>query len=197
MSKQKIRQQERRLPGDLYDYPIPQEIEDAWNKGWITSEFIIYLVKGGFFKKPASLKYHLSYKGGLYIHSNNVMNHLIRMTNDLGLVWQNERSPFLVGMFHDICKMDNYVDKFTCDDDDSEYEWNPNQVLKGHGDKSVMILSQFFQLTEEEVLCIRYHMGAYEQDDWEGFDKAIRKYPNVLYTHTADMYASKVLENLD
>jgi len=48
-------------------------------------------------------------------------------------------------------------------------------------------------LTEEEILCIRYHMGAYNCDDWEGYDKAIRKYPNVLFTHTADMYASKVL----
>lgn len=192
MNKQNLCQQ---LPWDLRDYPIPQEIEDAWNKGWITSEFITYLIKEGFFEKPASLGHHLSHKGGLYTHSNNVANHLIRMTNDLGLVWQNERSPFLVGMFHDICKMDDYVDRLTCDVDDSEYEWNSNQVLKGHGDKSVMILSQFFQLTEEEVLCIRYHMGAYERDSWEEFDRATRKHPNVLYTHTADMYASKVLEN--
>lgn len=50
------------------------------------------------------------------------------------------------------------------------------------------------RLTEEEELCIRYHMGAYETDDWDGFDKAIRKFPNVLFTHTADMYASKCME---
>lgn len=48
------------------------------------------------------------------------------------------------------------------------------------------------ELTEEEVLCIRYHMGAYETKDWAGFDLAIKKYPNVLYTHTADMLASKL-----
>ena len=55
-----------------------------------------------------------------------------------------------------------------------------------------MLLSRWLQLTEEEILCIRYHMGAYETKDWDFFDKAIRKYPNVLWTHTADMYASKV-----
>ena len=36
-------------------------------------------------------------------------------------------------------------------------------------------------------------MGAYEgQDQWDNYDKAIRKYETVLFTHTADMYASKV-----
>ena len=49
-------------------------------------------------------------------------------------------------------------------------------------------------LTEEEIMCIRYHMGAYEKDDWVQFDLAIKKYPNVLFTHTADMYASKLIQ---
>ena len=49
-------------------------------------------------------------------------------------------------------------------------------------------------LTEEEKLCITYHMGAYETSNWNEFEKAIRKYENVLWTHTADMYASKIVE---
>ena len=107
-------------------------------------------------------------------------------------------------MFHDLCKIDNYL---TVVDDPGEimmgtgkekgkeihFEYNPNTILKGHGDKSVMLLSQFMTLTEEEILCIRFHMGAYEgQDQWDNYDKAIRKYETVLFTHTADMYASKV-----
>ena len=79
--------------------------------------------------------------------------------------------------------------------EEAHFEHSNDYILKGHGDKSIMLLSQFMTLTEEEILCIRYHMGAYNRDDWEGFDKAIRKYPNVLFTHTADMYASKVIEN--
>ena len=35
-------------------------------------------------------------------------------------------------------------------------------------------------------------MGAYEKEEWAEFDAAIRKYQTVLYTHTADMLASKV-----
>ena len=72
------------------------------------------------------------------------------------------------------------------------YEFNAKTLLKGHGSKSCIILSQFINLTEEEMLCIRYHMGAYETDEWDEWDRAIHKYPNVLWTHMADMLASKV-----
>ena len=46
----------------------------------------------------------------------------------------------------------------------------------------------------EEIICIRWHMGAFETDTkmWDYYGKAIEKYPNVLYTHTADMIASRI-----
>ena len=75
-----------------------------------------------------------------------------------------------------------------------KWTYNPEPLFSGHGDKSVMMLSQVLKLTEEEMLCIRYHMGAYKTDDWDGFDRAIRKYQSVLWTHSADMYASKVMD---
>ena len=56
------------------------------------------------------------------------------------------------------------------------------------------MLQGHISLTGEEAACIVYHMGAYEKDMWDGYDAAIRQYPNVLYTHTADMLASKVDE---
>ena len=145
-----------------------------------------YLIKNDFFKKPAAIKYHGNYTGGLFDHSLEVATDLVKMTKDLGLEWQNPRSPYIVGMFHDLCKTDDYVDV------NGEWKYNDNKILKGHGDKSVMMLSQLMTLTEEEMLCIRFHMGAYETEGWNEYDKAIRKYETVLWTHTADMYASKV-----
>lgn len=33
-----------------------------------------------------------------------------------------------------------------------------------------MLLSQFYKLTEEEVLCIRYHMGAFtDKSEWNDY----------------------------
>ena len=148
--------------------------------------FFDYLVETGYFEKPASLNHHGKEYGDLFAHSYNVAETLFYYTMNLGLKWVRPESPMIVGLFHDLCKVDNYIS------DGSSFRYNDKQMMKGHGDKSVMMLSQFMTLTLEEILCIRYHMGAYEKDDWDGFDRAIRKYPNVLYTHTADMYASKV-----
>lgn len=146
-----------------------------------------YLEGGGFFTAPASTKYHGAYPGGLYDHSKQVFLQLKGLTEQNDLEWERPESPFIIGMFHDLCKCDQY--KML----DGQYVYNDGLLLKGHGDKSVMILSQFMRLTEEEVLCIRYHMGAYEKDDWQGFDLAIRKFPTTLWTHVADMLASKVI----
>lgn len=169
----------------------------------LTDDFKDWLMKEGFFTAPASTKYHGAYEGGLFDHCFEVTESLLNMTESLGLQWQNPRSPLIVGMFHDLCKVDNYekviddegILMFGSDVADGEeyhYEHSTAPLLPGHGDKSVMMLSRWLQLTEEEILCIRYHMGAYEKDNWDYYDKAIRKFPNVLFTHTADMYASKV-----
>lgn len=158
----------------------------------------------GFFTAPASTKYHGAYEGGLFDHSYQVFGRLDELTEKNGLVWQRPQSPFIVGMFHDLCKYDQYLPIFSNDYKSNDngklvvspkidhYEYNTNTLLKGHGSKSVMLLSQFITLTEEEMLCIRYHMGPYEKEEWAEFDAAIRKYQNVFWTHAADMLASKV-----
>jgi hypothetical protein len=75
------------------------------------------------------------------------------------------------------------------------YEYNPDLIIPGHGERSVIMLQKYIKLTDEEIACIRWHMGSYEKDPkmWEYYGRAIEKYPNVLFTHMADMYASKVL----
>lgn len=153
-----------------------------------------WLVSHGFFDAPASTKYHGAYPGGLYRHSACMTDWLQDITNRMGYKWQRPESPFIVGMFHDLCKCDQYREVVQLGGQEVQpaYEYNDKLLLRGHGEKSVMLLAQFMTLTEEEVLAIRYHMGAYEKDDWAGFDLAIRAYPAVMWTHTADMMASKV-----
>lgn len=151
----------------------------------------------GFFDMPASTKYHGTNEGDLFRHSKAVANELERITKACDVKWQNPRSPILIGYFHDLCKCDSYqIDNsvpYTVGEP-TRWKYRENQVLSGHGDKSVMLASTLCQLTEEEMLCIRYHMGAYETNDWKGFDRAIKKYQTVLWTHQADMLASKVVQ---
>lgn len=145
----------------------------------------------GFFDAPASTKYHGAYEGGLFDHSFLTTKALVELTEKLGLKWERPESPYIVGMFHDICKCDNYI----VDPETDRYIYNPDITIPGHGDKSVIMLSKYMSLTDEEITCIRWHMGAYETDTkmWNYYGKAIEKYPNVLYTHTADMIASKIV----
>lgn len=156
-------------------------------------ELFKYIEDRGFTELPASLSHHLNTAGGLLIHSVNVTDALIDMTEKLGLTWMRPESPIIVGLCHDLCKLEFYKvspenDKYFIHND------NPDYNLGGHGMLSVVLAQRFIKLTDEEIHCIRFHMGAYEQKDWSMFDAAIRKYPNVLYTHTADMIASKIME---
>ena len=154
-------------------------------------DMLDWLVTKGFFKAPASTKYHGAHEGGLYQHSASVMEFLVQLTKDNDLHWQDERSPYIVGMFHDLCKIDQYLPFMDCES--ISWDYNPNTLLKGHGEKSVMLLSQFYALTEEEICCIRYHMGAFTpKEEWNDYTGAIHAYPNVLWTHQADMLASHV-----
>lgn len=159
----------------------------------ITDEIIQWLDEHGYFTAPASTKYHGAYEGGLFEHSMNVAKALVRLTKDCQLKWQKPSSPYIIGLFHDLCKIDNYV---------SEglsvapiYKYNTETLLKGHGDKSVMLLSSLMQLNMEEILCIRYHMGAFtEKEEWADYTRAIHACPSVLWVHQADMIATHIWE---
>lgn len=71
--------------------------------------FIDTLKEKGFFTAPASIHHHGAYSGALFDHSLAVANSLLSLTKRLELKWQDGRSPLIVGMFHDFCKVDNYT----------------------------------------------------------------------------------------
>lgn len=143
----------------------------------------------GYFIMPASINHHGNYEGGLFDHSYEVAKELINLTIKLNLQWERKCSPYIVGLFHDLCKCQNYIYNI----ETKQWEYNNNIIMTGHGDLSVIMAQQFCILNEEEIACIRWHMGAYDdKENWNILGRAIEKYPNVLYTHTADMIASRV-----
>lgn len=158
----------------------------------VSQDFKTYLLTNGFFRAPASTKYHGAYEGGLFDHSLMVTNSLVELSAKNELKWQRAESPFIVGMFHDLCKIDQY--RHPKREMLVEWEYNPDTLIKGHGDKSVILLSQHMTLTEEEAMCILYHMGAFtDREQWKDYTNAIHMFPNVLWTHHADMIASHIV----
>lgn len=151
-----------------------------------------WLKRTDFFTAPASTRYHAAYEGGLFDHCLNVAQSLMKLTQaGVTAHWMRQESPVIIGLLHDATKIGVYLG-----DDESGWTHNPYKYQVGtHGEDSLEIVSKHMTLTPEEQACIRWHMGAYEgQEAWGGFDKAIKEYPNVLWTHTADMVASKLME---
>lgn len=186
----------------LLDILNRPELDGVYIKS--VSGFVGWLEEHGFFTAPASVKHHGAVEGGLFDHSLTVMDSLVTMTNRNHLQWSRTASPYIVGMLHDLCKMDDYVVEM--DDPGMEmmggeivgrtyaFDYNPETILTGHGDKSVLMLAPWIGLTEEEIMCIRWHMGAFDDKaNWNRYGAAVERWPTVLWTHTADMVAARVL----
>lgn len=172
-----------------------QDVKDLLMRGGMsdkgTDSIVENLERLGYFDVPASLGHHGSWPGGLFEHSWAVAAELNNLTKVLELKWTMRRSPALVGLFHDLCKTEDYEK-----DGDG---WKRHK-LDGHGERSVQLAEAILKdagarpLTEEEMLCIRWHMGAFDKkENWNGYGEAVTKCQNVLWTHTADMVASRVL----
>ena len=157
-----------------------------------TEDILNALSERGFFCAPASTRHHGNYIGGLAEHSIAVCDYLLELTRYNNLKWEREDSPVIVGLFHDLCKMDSYV-KSEEPFSNGLYDYNEDTLFTGHGMKSAVIAGSLLRLTEEELACIVYHMGAFtESSEWKNYTRAIKRYPNVLWTHQADMLATHV-----
>lgn len=157
---------------------------------------ILRLIEGtDFFTAPASTQYHGAYPGGLFDHCLAVAQLLVDWTKKGLIEWERSWSPAVVGMLHDFTKVDKYEPFYGNDDKvPTGYDYSVHSLsYGGHGSDSCIKILQEVNLSQEEILCIRYHMGAYERDDWNGFEQAIQRYQTVLWTHHADMVASKVM----
>lgn len=159
-------------------------------------KLIEFLEAAGYYDAPAARSHHGACWGGLFNHSLQVGYELVNLTNKLGLEWQRHESPMIVGLLHDVCKLDDYTClPFGEEPDKPGIEWNKDALYPGHGDKSLIMLMGYIDLTEEEKACIRYHMGSFtDKKEWEYYSRAVKIFPNILYTHMADMIASQIKE---
>ena len=143
-----------------------------------------------FFEAPASTSFHGAFRGGLLAHSMKVYEILKTKTPD-------SDSVRIIALLHDICKANYYkTDYRNAKNELGVWEKVPyytvdDTIPYGHGEKSVMMLSEFIKLTNEEKYTIRWHMGFTEPKELYGtIGLAYKKYPIALLTHEADLEAS-------
>lgn len=133
----------------------------------LTDDFVDWLKLTDFFVAPASASHHLACEGGLLAHSLNVCKRLLNQERELPGIGKD--TLVLVSLFHDLCKAQTYKPDY----------WNRRQpdgswqrelhykfdvfLPMGHGEKSVYLLMRYgIQLTNEEALAIRWHMGGWD-----------------------------------
>ncbi|MBR6252550.1 MAG: HD domain-containing protein [Clostridia bacterium] len=161
---------------------------------------IEFLEKTDFFTAPASTKFHSNYEGGLADHSLNVYKELKDLTNG---EWPEE-TIIVIGLLHDICKVNNYKTEMRNKKNPDTGVWyqepyytTDDMMPLGHGEKSVMLISEFIRLTKEELYAIRWHMGGYEpKENYSYISNAYYKYPLAVYTHMADLKATYIDEEI-
>lgn len=184
-------------------------MEKKYYKGLITNSLLSTEVVGidgllkrmeeiGYFTAPCSGGNHLAKEGGLAEHSCNVLQTMVKIADALEVTIPN-RSIILTALLHDLGKCGdhgkpNYTPNILKSGEQSKskpFETNKDLLYIPHEVRSVKIASEYISLTEDEEWAILMHNGLYGDFKYSIQGKET---PLYLLLHTADMWASRVIE---
>lgn len=143
-------------------------------------KLLAWLEEAGFFTAPASTKYHGAYAGGLVEHTNYVYRRLVQLA-DAEDKRQGRTYPeytvdtiAVAALLHDVCKVDAYkVEKKNQKQKDGNWKevevyGYTNSLPLGHGEKSIIQIMRYMQLTEEGLPVARNGKhGLYVEMKWQ------------------------------
>lgn len=178
-------------------------------------DLLAYLEEGknDFFNAPASTRFHLNTEGGLCQHSLNVCDAGLKL-RELAIAQRpdlesqlSRESIIVTALLHDINKSDIYkavIKKrkgaFGQWEDVPGWDVDYSNLPLGHGEKSaIMALWSGFEIYEEELIAIRWHMTAWDlafqsPEAKNNINTARDKYPLVALLQLADGLAANIYE---
>lgn len=167
----------------------------------------------GFFEAPASTRFHLPRRGGLLEHSINVCDTALKIRDIFSdspdiLARIPRESVIIAALLHDVCKADIYKEGSRNVKNPVTGVWETvptfdvdfSRLPCGHGQKSVIRLLKWgFDLTEDEILAILWHMGAWDlplqsAEEKGNMSAAYDKCPLLSILQASDNIASHILE---
>jgi len=174
---------------------------------------IAELEKTDFFRAPASTVFHGNYPGGLLNHSVKVAECALRLCSIF--IEQKpelaeklpEDSVIIAALLHDVCKA-NVYQVVTKKRQNQEGKWETYEAYSpsykelplGHGEKSVVRLLRWgLDLTDDELLAIRWHMGAWDlamqnNEAKTSNSEAHKQAPLAMLIQASDELSSTLLE---
>ena len=174
-------------------------LEDTGRRG--VEDMLSWLRGTDFYKAPSSTVYHLAEPGGLCQHSLNVYRRAIqeyelREQDYPGITFD---SIVITALLHDVCKANSYT-TYSRNVKDENGKWQSVQAYKradtyplGHGEKSLYLVCRNIDLSADEAMAIRWHMGAFDdavQGGFRGLADVYSKYPLAYLIHQADEKAT-------
>ena len=150
-------------PFELVEGQIKNLMEEV-----LTEEQIILLTKWGYFTAPASSSKskHNAFKGGLAVHSLNVVSWMLKYNQDYNLGLKREHI-ILSGLLHDLGKTGDYQENILKNGTQSgAMPFKKKPVMMIPHQFSAVYLSQELglKLSVPVVTAITYHMGFSEND---------------------------------
>lgn len=173
---------------------------------------IDYLRNTDFYYAPSSTKFHSNYQGGLLDHSILVLSTAMGLRDAMVKIKPEladrltDESLIISCLLHDLCKVGFYVpkEKWKKDENDKWVSYRGYDVEDtfpiGHGEKSVILLQWLgVELTIDEMLAIRYHMGLWTTsvdcgDANRAYFRAVNMCPLLSIVQNADFMSSNMLE---
>lgn len=159
--------------------------------------------KTDYFTAPASVKYHGCYKGGLLEHHLDVYDCFLQLaeTSQFKQFNFDFDSIILISLLHDVCKTNFYFEttRNWKNPDTGQWEQVPYYEVVdshpyGHGECSVMLISDYIKLTTEEKYAVRWHMGGFDKINRGGdigiVTDCFKNSPLCVCTHMADLMAT-------
>ena len=175
-------------------------------------KLLAWLKSTDFFTAPAGAKHHGAHAGGLVEHSVNVYRRLwqiVLVETDRAMPAPDleesvEETVAILALLHDVCKVGVYHLEPGRWRNPETGKWEDRQEYKfrdpfplGHGEKSLYLIAKHMDLTKEEALAIRWHMGAYDaaaRSDLRDLSAAMAMTPWVWRLQEADMCATYIDE---
>lgn len=156
---------------------------------------LYYSVIDDFGTAPAAVKYHHNWKGGLYIHTEQVMNIAVDMFNN----WKNNISiklddVIIVSFIHDLDKMYKYERR-----PESErvrgkpfyyYKYKEKATYTPEMDVLRILAEYGISLTRQQTEALAWHHGG-----WSNVAKSYKSNSQLAaIVHIADLFSARVLK---
>lgn len=161
-------------------------------------ELAQWLERTDFYEAPASTMFHGNYCGGLVDHSLHVYEELQKLCDFYCPGKYPKESIAIVALFHDLCKVDFYVESTRNVKDEKTGLWHKVPFYKkqevnpfgGHGSKSLFLVMRFMPLADIEAAAINCHMGPWDRQDYGNPGEVYEKNELAWLLHVADERAT-------